>query len=350
VALILAIEPSRNQSQQIAQMVKQNLKGVELITAGSAEAALIALGDRIPELILTPALLSSKDESALTERLRQLGSAAAHIHTLAVPIIESSKPRSREQGGGLLGRRRDKPDAPASVGCDPAVFAEQIKVYLERAAREREMTMETSDTESAFMGASAGAPENASSGQDVDATITETFDDLEIDWLSEDPVNPEPPATTPVEPAQVPDPMVTSSIHADDVSMSAAGIESASGSEKRRSHPQTQATRAFEAEFGLPSAASTSPPLWRVTEEGIESMSAEVPVIVDERVAPPPIETSSMAAEQAPLVRATAKQQKPVKPKKPQTPTIDDWAYFDPQQAAFKALLKRLDEVAGYAR
>src|SRR5687767_10993484 len=106
MSLILAIEPNKNQAQQIVQLVKQHVKRAELITEASAGAALAALGDRIPDLILTPALLAARDEAALTDWLRQLGSAAAHMHTLAVPII-AAKPRMRDSSG-LLGRRRDK--------------------------------------------------------------------------------------------------------------------------------------------------------------------------------------------------------------------------------------------------
>jgi hypothetical protein len=34
--------------------------------------------------------------------------------------------------------------------------------------------------------------------------------------------------------------------------------------------------------------------------------------------------------------------------KKPPAPPLEDWAYFDPSQSGFKALVRRLDEIAGH--
>jgi CheY-like chemotaxis protein len=339
VPLILAIESNRNQTNQIAQMVKHYLRGAELITAPSAESALAALGSRIPDLILTPALIGPRDEAALTDHLRQLGSAAAHIHTLSTPIIESTKPRNRDQGGGLLGRRRDKSDA-SGVGCDPQVFAEQIKVYLDRAARERDVTLDAAAD-------SHPAPDTAtpSSGADDDFA--------EMDWLTDEPVVADPPpAAPPVESRHSPgaafEPPVVAPVYAAQKTEAVVKAE-APVAEKRQRPPSSQATRAFEAEFGLPSAISQSPPLWRVTEEGIEALSEEPPPVVADP--PAPIVTSAAAASAAdqPSVRSTPKPAKPVKAKKSQAPPVDDWAYFDPQQSPFRSLLKRLDEIAGYA-
>ena len=309
--LILAIEPNRNQTNQIAQMVKHYLRGAELITAASAEAA-------------------------LTDHLRQLGSAAAHIHTLSTPIIESSKPRNRDQGGGLLGRKRDKADTSGSVGCDPQVFAEQIKVYLDRAARER-------DVDAAADSHPATDTATPSDGADDD------FADM--DWLTDEPVTADPPPDVPpVEARHSPgpafEPPVVVPVQPAHRAEAAVKTEPPAA-EKRRPPVNSPATRAFEAEFGLPSAVSPSPPLWRVTEEGIEAMSAEPPPVADP---PAPVVTSAAPAPaDQPLVRPAPKPSKPAKARRSQSPPVDDWAYFDPQQSAFRSLLKRLDEIAGYA-
>ena len=65
--LILAIEPDKRQATQLRSIVKAQLQA-ELVLADSAERALAALGDRVPDLILTSALLLPKDEMALHER------------------------------------------------------------------------------------------------------------------------------------------------------------------------------------------------------------------------------------------------------------------------------------------
>lgn len=136
--LILAIEPDRRQASQLTALVRGRLQA-ELVLGDSADRALAALGERVPDLILTAALLSPKDEAALDQRLRELNGVAAHVQTLTIPVLASAKRSSRSLRGGLLSAlRRDKPQSAAPDGCDPAIFAEQCKEYLERAASERQ--------------------------------------------------------------------------------------------------------------------------------------------------------------------------------------------------------------------
>jgi len=141
--LILAIEPDRRQANQLNAVVRGRLHA-ELVLADSAERALADLGNRIPDLILTSALLSPKDETALGERLRALDGLAAHVQTLTIPVLAMGK--SRADGGGRLGvlsaLRRDRTSTAVSQGCDPAVFAEQCRGYLDRAAAECERQVE----------------------------------------------------------------------------------------------------------------------------------------------------------------------------------------------------------------
>jgi hypothetical protein len=133
--LILAIEPDRRQANQLRSIVRTRL-GAELVLAESAERGLAALGDRVPDLILTSALLSPKDEILLDKRLHALNSAASHIQTLTIPMLGSPKPE--KNGGGMLsalGLGRSRAIIPD--GCDPAVFADRCAEYLERARAER---------------------------------------------------------------------------------------------------------------------------------------------------------------------------------------------------------------------
>jgi hypothetical protein len=136
--LILAIEPDRRQANQLTALVRGRLHA-DLVLGESADRALAALGDRVPDLILTAALLSPKDEAALGQRLRDLNGVAAHVQTLTIPVLASGKSRGDglRTGGILSALRRDKPKSAAPDGCDPAVFAEQCKEYLERAASEQ---------------------------------------------------------------------------------------------------------------------------------------------------------------------------------------------------------------------
>src|SRR5688572_14657942 len=125
--LILAIEPDRQQANELAAIVRGRLRA-ELILADTAEPALVALGDRVPDLILTSALLSTKDEAVLAERLRMLDAAAAER-----PVRASRRSRvvARDAGwmrpGGVrravrrvprTRRRRTHRAAFRHAGCD----------------------------------------------------------------------------------------------------------------------------------------------------------------------------------------------------------------------------------------
>jgi hypothetical protein len=137
MALILAIEPDRRQASQLTAMVRGRLHA-ELVLGESAERALAALGQRVPDLILTSALLSPKDEAALGDRLRALDGAAVHVQTLTIPVLASSSGLNAGRVGGVLSAlRREKTKSATPDGCDPGVFAEQCREYLERAAMDR---------------------------------------------------------------------------------------------------------------------------------------------------------------------------------------------------------------------
>src|SRR5438132_11132847 len=135
MAIILAIEPDRKQAAHLSAVVRHRV-GAELILADTTEGALDAIGSRVPDLVLVPALLSPQDDLALAAALRVIA-VAAHVRTLTTPVFSSGTKRS-QSGGGLLSRfLGGKTDTASSVGCDPAVFAEQINDYLREAAEER---------------------------------------------------------------------------------------------------------------------------------------------------------------------------------------------------------------------
>src|SRR5882672_10742973 len=121
--LILAIEPDRRQANQLNAVVKGRLHA-DLVLADSAEQALAALGDRVPDLILTTALLSPTDEVVLGERLRALNGVAAHVQTLTIPVLAGPRPRVRARAAGMLAalRRGKPPQDEATDGCAPTVF------------------------------------------------------------------------------------------------------------------------------------------------------------------------------------------------------------------------------------
>ena len=110
----------------------------------------------------------------------------------------------------------------------------------------------------------------------------------------------------------------------------------------------------MELELGLiSSTAPTAPPLWRVAEgfEGVEAALIEESSAVNVDAAVP-------APDDPPIVEAAVLPPAPVvslpivtPPKKVRAaktvPPLDDWGYFDASQSSFKALIRRLDEIAG---
>src|SRR6266849_10899803 len=120
--IILAIEPDRRQASRLASVVRQRV-GAELILAETTEGALDAIGNQIPDLVLVPTLLSPQDDAALAAALRVIAT-AAHVHTLTIPVLAADS-RHMSWEGRSSWWRRGRSEA-TSVGCDPAVFAEQI--------------------------------------------------------------------------------------------------------------------------------------------------------------------------------------------------------------------------------
>jgi hypothetical protein len=132
--IILAIEPDRRQAAHLSVIVRHQV-GAELILADTTEGALDAIGNRVPDLVLVPALLSPTDDAALAAALRVIA-AAAHVRTLTIPVLASGT--AHQTPGGLLAKwRKRRETSPEPDGCDPAVFGEQIATYLRESAAER---------------------------------------------------------------------------------------------------------------------------------------------------------------------------------------------------------------------
>src|SRR5262245_41216643 len=125
--LILVVEPDRRQAAHLTHIVRQRV-GAELILADTTELALASIGNRVPDLILVPPLLSPQDDAALAAALRVIAT-AAHVQMLTTPLFSSTAPEPRR--GVFAAFKRFKPKPVATDGCDPAEFAQQISSYLE---------------------------------------------------------------------------------------------------------------------------------------------------------------------------------------------------------------------------
>ena len=136
---ILAIEPDRWRASQLKTIARRI--GAELRLADSMDGALAALNEQTPDLILTPALLSARDDQALTDRLRSLGEAAAHIQTLTIPTLHIPEPSAGELSLSstrmFAALRKDRSRATGPEACDTDTYAEQVAFYLMGATEAR---------------------------------------------------------------------------------------------------------------------------------------------------------------------------------------------------------------------
>lgn len=133
MALILAIEPDGQQAAHLTNLVRERVRA-DLVLAETTERALIAIGNRVPDLVLVPSLLSPQEDAALAGALRAIAE-AARVQMLTIPVFASAAPQKK--AGVFSKLRRGRSQSAGTDGCDPAVFGEQIAAYLAEAAASR---------------------------------------------------------------------------------------------------------------------------------------------------------------------------------------------------------------------
>jgi hypothetical protein len=134
VALVLAVEPDQRQAAVLTRVISQRVVA-ELIVVDSRDAAIAALSARVPDVILLTALLSPRDEDEMLSHLRTLAG-AEHVQTHTIPQLASrqAEPAPAAASGGLLSKFRRKKESAPVAGCDPELFADEVSMFLARAA------------------------------------------------------------------------------------------------------------------------------------------------------------------------------------------------------------------------
>jgi len=131
--LVLAIEPDTRQAAIVKRIVREKVLA-DVTVVDSRDAALEAMRTMIPDVLLLSALLSPRDEDEIFAHLRTLRD-AEHLQTYTIPQLASSLSVEEEKPKGLLSAfRRKKGQEPAPTGCDPDLFADEIRTYLKRAS------------------------------------------------------------------------------------------------------------------------------------------------------------------------------------------------------------------------
>jgi CheY-like chemotaxis protein len=170
---ILAIEPDRWRASQLKTIARRI--GAELRLTDSMDGALAALNEQTPDLILTPALLSARDDQALTDRLRRLGEAAAHIQTVTIPTLHTPEPSGGELSLSstrmFAALRKDRSHATGPEACDTDTFAEQVAFYLMGATEARRKRAPTAVSSELPPKPSEAAPRTAEHVDDGSASL-----------------------------------------------------------------------------------------------------------------------------------------------------------------------------------
>jgi len=131
--LILAVEADPRQAAELSSLFETEFSA-DLVLGSTAEQVLAAVGTRVPDLVLTSALIPPKDEAALTAWLRGLGDAAAHVQTVTIPALAAAKSAPPSIGAKAMALVRAKPAVSTPDGCDRAVFADYVSLYLDLAS------------------------------------------------------------------------------------------------------------------------------------------------------------------------------------------------------------------------
>ena len=359
--LILAIDSDPRRSEQLASLVRARLQ-VDLVQAKSAGEGLLALQERIPDLILTAPLLSPFDEGVLDEYLRDLGAAGAHVQTLRIPLLNPEPKRSTFANRLFVlgGGGRNKPSASAATpdGCDPGVFADEISTYLSRAASAKptvaQVAQALSRHEEAMSRAREDAPLTPPVASRVDPISDEYIAQFNDAIVLTDPQvvephyvsDPEPMPSAVIEPTHgmVSEPTVIDSSPSSFNDVSRLGgehiVEAMRAPEPVTPPEPMRQTRdksdTFEAALAAIRAA------WSKPDQTVEAERSS-----DVSTAP-----RSTARGEVPLVRevenpttsSVNSRGKTVAPDRRHLP--DEWGMFDAEKCGFPALVEKLDEVA----
>ena len=109
---ILAIEPDVDRGVRLRQLLRENLNTV-LVLSTSAHAAITAMTETPPDLILTSTLLSANDEQDLVAHLRATP-ALRHLPVLTIPAVVET-PAAETRSTGLMSRLLRPAAAPGAV-------------------------------------------------------------------------------------------------------------------------------------------------------------------------------------------------------------------------------------------
>jgi PEGA domain-containing protein len=136
VALVLAIDPDHNQAKALGRLTRE-LRGHDIVVAGSCDEALATIDRRIPDLVLFPLSLAASEEATLLSRLRGL-SGEDPAQTLTIPLLAAEDRDASAEAARWF--YWFKPRSQNSIeSAEHGAFARDLRICLERErSRQRE--------------------------------------------------------------------------------------------------------------------------------------------------------------------------------------------------------------------
>ncbi len=126
---ILVIEPDPARARSLKDVLDAHVTGpIEFVP--SADAALHAIDQHVPDVVLTSTFLSPSDEVRLTDHLKALP-AASHVQVIITPHFIDADEAPRGNGNVFTFRRNRANDVRPT--CDHATLIRQIGDYLQQA-------------------------------------------------------------------------------------------------------------------------------------------------------------------------------------------------------------------------
>src|SRR5476649_458700 len=90
---VLAIEPDSSQTDQLSSVVRARL-GAELVVVSSAYAAIVAVNQRVPDVVLFGRTVSQEQRVKITAHLRSLNGSSP-VRTLDIPQLAAPVPAEK---------------------------------------------------------------------------------------------------------------------------------------------------------------------------------------------------------------------------------------------------------------
>jgi hypothetical protein len=196
--LVLAIEPDLRQAAIVKRIVREKALA-DVAVVDSRDAAIEAMRTCMPDVLLLSALMSPRDEDELIAHLKTLDN-AGHLQTHTIPQLASALQPGGERGGrGLLSAFRKKKDLGPANGCDPDLFADEIRVFLKRAAEKKLQLQDSNHTAPDMRPSPAGTTKVVAPDDDAAAASQASSWSSPFEWKpgaswSRSAPSPEPPA------------------------------------------------------------------------------------------------------------------------------------------------------------